>query len=119
MVFSGVISSIKNNDSFSILISFVFLCLSFIPAYFGYMQMELTGIVEAAVVTNERVDEFGTTRCEFTVWVRNEDGDQDKIVWWETKNDSRFSSAEAAVDPDIDNQSHDSKKFEYKRCEIQ
>ena len=35
------------------------------------------------------------------------------------KNDSRFSSAEAAVDPNINNQSHDSKKFEYKRCEIQ
>lgn len=119
LAFSGVISSIKNNDSFSILISFVFLCLSFIPAYFGYMQMELTGIVEAAVITNERTDEFRTIRCEFTVWVRNKDGDQDKIVWWGTKNDSRFSSAEAAVDPDIDNQSHDSKKFEYKRCEIQ
>ena len=119
MVFSGVISSIKNNDSFSILISFVFLCLSFIPAYFGYMQMELTGIVEAAVVTNERVDEFGTTRCEFTVWVRNEDDSQDKIVWWGTKNDSRFSAASSAINPEVDNQSNDSKKFEYKRCEIQ
>lgn len=117
--FSGIISSIKNKDSLSGLISFILLCLAVVPAYLGYMEMELTGIVEAAVVTNERADEFGTTRCEFTVWVRNENGGQDKIVWWGTKNDSRFAAAEAAVDPDVDNQSYDSKKFEYKRCEIQ
>lgn len=119
LTFSGIIYSIKNKDSFSAFVSVIFLCLAFIPAYFGYMQMNLTGFVEDAIISNERVDEFGTIRCEFTVFVRNEKGEQDKIVWWGTKNDSRFAEASSAINLEVDNQSNDSKKFEYKRCEIQ
>jgi hypothetical protein len=115
----GLISAIKNRDVSASFISIILLFIAFVPAYFGYMQMNLTGFVEDAIISNERVDEFGTIRCEFTVFVRNEKGEQDKIVWWGTKNDSRFAEASSAINLEVDNQSNDSKKFEYKRCEIQ
>lgn len=119
LTLSGLISAIKNRDTSAGFISVIFLFLAFVPAYFGYMQMELTGIVEGATISNTWEDEFGTTRCEFTVWVRNEDGGQDKIIWTGTRNDSRFADAEAAVSPEVDNAAGEARLFEYKRCEIQ
>lgn len=115
----GLFYSIKNRDGITAIISTLFLLVSFVPAYFGYMQMELTGVVEDAKVTNTTVNEFGTTQYEFTVWVRNEDGEQDKVVWWGIERDSRFARAANAINPDVENALEEEKTFDYKRYEIQ
>lgn len=115
----GLFYSIKNRDGITAIISTLFLLVSFVPAYFGYMQMELTGVVEDAKVTNTTVNEFGTTQYEFTVWVRNEDGEQDKVVWWGVERDSRFAGVANAINPDVENALEEEKTFDYKRYEIQ
>lgn len=115
----GLFYSIKNRDGITAIISTLFLLVSFVPAYFGYMQMELTGVVEDAKVTNTTVNEFGTTQYGFTVWVRNEDGEQDKVVWWGVERDSRFAGVANAINPDVENALEEEKTFDYKRYEIQ
>lgn len=119
LTLSGLISAIKNRDASAGFISVIFLFLAFVPAYFGYMQMELVGTVEYASAVEVEEDEFGTMKYEFTVKVRNEDGGQDTIVWTGIHNDERYADAEAAVNPEIDNAAGEARLFGYKRCEIQ
>ena len=119
LTLSGLISAIKNRDTSVGFISVIFLFIAFVPAYFGYMQMGLVGIVEYASDVEIGEDEFGTMKCQFTVKVRNEDGGQDTIVWTGVRNDERYADAEEAVNPKVDNAIGESKLFKYKRCEIQ
>lgn len=119
LTLSGLISAIKNRDTSVGFISVIFLFIAFVPAYFGYMQMGLVGIVEYASDVEIGEDEFGTMKCQFTVKVRNEDGGQDTIVWTGVRNDERYADAEEAVNPKVDNATGESKLFKYKRCEIQ
>ena len=100
-------------------ISVIFLFIAFVPAYFGYMQMGLVGIVEYASDVEIGEDELGTMKYQFTVKVRNEAGGQDTIVWTGVRNDERYADAEEAVNPKVDNATGESKLFRYKRCEIQ
>lgn len=119
LTLSGLISAIKNRDTSIGFISVIFLFIAFVPAYFGYMQMDLVGIVEYASDVEIGEDELGTMKCQFTVKVRNEDGGQDTIVWTGVRNDERYADAEEAVNPKVDNATGESKLFKYKRCEIQ
>lgn len=119
LTLSGLISAIKNRDTSVGFISVIFLFIAFVPAYFGYMQMGLVGIVEYASDVEIGEDELGTMKCQFTVKVRNEDGGQDAIVWTGVRNDERHADAEEAVNPKVDNATGESKLFKYKRCEIQ
>ena len=119
LTLSGLISAIKNRDTSVGFISVIFLFIAFVPAYFGYMQMGLVGIVEYASDVEIGEDEFGTMKCQFTVKVRNEDGGQDTIVWTGVRNDERYADAEEAVNPKVDNATGESKLFKYKRREIQ
>lgn len=119
LTLSGLISAIKNRDTSVGFISVIFLFIAFVPAYFGYMQMGLVGIVEYASDVEIGEDELGTMKCQFTVKVRNEDGGQDTIVWTGLRNDERYADAEEAVNPKVDNATGESKLFKYKRCEIQ
>ena len=119
LALSGLISAIKNRDTSVGFISVIFLFIAFVPAYFGYMQMGLVGIVEYASDIEIGEDELGTMKCQFTVKVRNEDGGQDTIVWTGARNDGRYADAEEAVNPKVDNATGESKLFKYKRCEIQ
>ena len=119
LTLSGLISAIKNRDTSVGFISVIFLFIAFVPAYFGYMQMGLVGIVEYASDIEIGEDELGTMKCQFTVKVRNEDGGQDTIVWTGVRNDERYADAEEAVNPKVDNATGESKLFKYKRCEIQ
>lgn len=119
LTLSGLISAIKNRDASAGFISVIFLFLAFVPAYFGYMQMDLIGTVEYASAVEIGEDEFGTMKYQFTVKVRNEDGGQDTIVWTGIHNDERYTDAEAAVNPEINNAAGEASLFEYKRCEIQ
>lgn len=119
LTLSGLISAIKNRDTSVGFISVIFLFIAFVPAYFGYMQMGLIGIVEYASDVEIGEDELGTMKCQFTVKVRNEDGGQDTIVWTGVRNDERYADAEEAVNPKVDNATGESKLFKYKRCEIQ
>lgn len=115
----GLISAIKNRDVSASFISIILLFIAFVPAYFGYMQMNLVGIVEYASAVKISEDEFGTIKYQFTVKVRNKDGGQDTIVWTGIQNDERYADAEAAVNPNVDNAAGEAKLFKYKRCEIQ
>lgn len=119
LTLSGLISAIKNRDTSVGFISVIFLFIAFVPAYFGYMQMGLVGIVEYASDVEIGENELGTMKCQFTVKVRNEDGGQDTIVWTGVRNDERYADAEEAVNPKVDNATGESKLFRYKRCEIQ
>lgn len=119
LTLSGLISAIKNRDTSVGFISVIFLFIALVPAYFGYMQMGLVGIVEYASDVEIGEDELGTMKCQFTVKVRNEDGGQDTIVWTGVRNDERYADAEEAVNPKVDNATGESKLFKYKRCEIQ
>ena len=119
LALSGLISAIKNRDTSVGFISVIFLFIAFVPAYFGYMQMGLVGIVEYASDIEIGEDELGTMKCQFTVKVRNEDGGQDTIVWTGVRNDERYADAEEVVNPKVDNATGESKLFKYKRCEIQ
>ena len=119
LTLSGFISAIKNRDTSVGFISVIFLFIAFVPAYFGYMQMGLVGIVEYASDVEIGEDELGTMKCQFTVKVRNKDGGQDTIVWTGVRNDERYADAEEAVNPKVDNATGESKLFKYKRCEIQ
>lgn len=119
LTLSGLISAIKNRDTSVGFISVIFLFIAFVPAYFGYMQMGLVGIVEYASDVEIGEDELGTMKCQFIVKVRNEDGGQDTIVWTGLRNDERYADAEEAVNPKVDNATGESKLFKYKRCEIQ
>lgn len=119
LTLSGLISAIKNRDTSVGFISVIFLFIAFVPAYFGYMQMGLVGIVEYASDVEIGEDELGIMKCQFTVKVRNEDGGQDTIVWTGVRNDERYADAEEAVNPKVDNATGESKLFKYKRCEIQ
>jgi hypothetical protein len=119
LTLSGLISAIKNRDTSVGFISVIFLFIAFVPAYFGYMQMGLVGIVEYASDVEIGENELGTVKCQFTVKVRNEDGGQDTIVWTGVRNDERYADAEEAVNPKVDNATGESKLFKYKRCEIQ
>lgn len=115
----GLISAIKNRDVSAIFISIILLFIAFVPAYFGYMQMNLVGTVEYASAVKIGEDEFGTIKYQFTVKVRNKDDGQDTIVWTGIQNDERYADAEAAVNPNVDNAAGEAKLFKYKRCEIQ
>ena len=115
----GLISAIKNRDASASFISIILLFIAFVPAYFGYMQMNLVGTVEYASAVKIGEDEFGTIKYQFTVKVRNKDGGQDTIVWTGIQNDERYADANAAVNPNVDNAAGEAKLFEYKRCEIQ
>ena len=115
----GLISAIKNRDTSAIFIPIILLFIAFVPAYFGYMQMNLVGIVEYATAVKIGEDEFGTIKYQFTVKVLNKDGGQDTIVWTGIQNDERYADAEAAVNPEIDNAAREARLFKYKRCEIQ
>lgn len=119
LTLSGLISAIKNRDTSVGFISVIFLFIAFVPAYFGYMQMGLVGIVEYASDVEIGENELGTMKCQFTVKVRNENGGQDTIVWTGVRNDERYADAEEAVNPKVDNATGESKLFKYKRCEIQ
>ena len=119
LTLSGLISAIKNRDTSVGFISVIFLFIAFVPAYFGYMQVGLVGIVEYASDVEIGEDELGTMKCQFTVKVRNENGGQDTIVWTGVRNDERYADAEEAVNPKVDNATGESKLFKYKRCEIQ
>ena len=119
LTLSGLISAIKNRDTSVGFISVIFLFIAFVPAYFGYMQMGLVGIVEYASDVEIGENELGTMKYQFTVKVRNEDGGQDTIVWTGVRNDERYADAEEAVNPKVDNATGESKLFKYKRCEIQ
>lgn len=115
----GLISAIKNRDASASFISIILLFIAFVPAYFGYMQMNLVGTVEYASAVKIGEDEFGTIKYQFTVKVRNKDDEQDTIVWTGIQNDERYADAEAAVNPNVDNAAGEAKLFKYKRCEIQ
>lgn len=115
----GLISAIKNRDASASFVSIILLFIAFVPAYFGYMQMNLVGTVEYASAVKIGEDEFGTIRYQFTVKVRNKDGGQDTIVWTGIQNDERYADANAAVNPNVDNAAGEAKLFKYKRCEIQ
>ena len=115
----GLISAIKNRDVSASFISIILLFIAFVPAYFGYMQMNLVGTVEYASAVKIGEDEFGTMKYQFTVKVRNKDGGQDTIVWTGIQNDERYADAEAAENSNIDNATGEAKLFKYKRCEIQ
>ena len=115
----GLISAIKNRDVSASFISIILLFIAFIPAYFGYMQMNLVGTVEYASAVKIGEDEFGTIKYQFTVKVRNKDGGQDTIVWTGIQNDERYADANAAANPNVDNAAGEAKLFKYKRCEIQ
>lgn len=115
----GLISAIKNRDVSASFISIILLFIAFVPAYFGYMQMNLVGTVEYASAVKIGEDEFGTIKYQFIVKVRNKDGGQDTIVWTGIQNDERYADANAAANPDVDNAAGEAKLFKYKRCEIQ
>lgn len=115
----GLISAIKNRDVSASFISIILLFIAFVPAYFGYMQMNLVGTVEYASAVKIGEDEFGTIKYQFTVKVRNKDGGQDTIVWTGIQNDERYADANAAANPNVDNAAGEAKLFKYKRCEIQ
>ena len=115
----GLISAIKNRDASASFISIILLFIAFVPAYFGYMQMNLVGTVEYASAVKIGEDEFGTIKYQFTVKVRNKDGGQDTIVWTGIQNDERYADANAAANPTVDNAAEEAKLFKYKRCEIQ
>ena len=115
----GLISAIKNRDASASFISIILLFIAFVPAYFGYMQMNLVGTVEYASAVKIGEDEFGTIKYQFTVKVRNKDGGQDTIVWTGIQNDERYVDASAAANPNVDNAAGEAKLFKYKRCEIQ
>ena len=115
----GLISAIKNRDVSASFISIILLFIAFVPAYFGYMQMNLVGTVEYASAVKIGEDEFGTIKYQFTVKVRNKDGGQDTIVWTGIQNDERYVDASAAANPNVDNAAGEAKLFKYKRCEIQ
>ena len=115
----GLISAIKNRDASAIFISIILLFIAFVPAYFGYMQMNLVGTVEYASAVKIGEDEFGTIKYQFIVKVRNKDGGQDTIVWTGIQNDERYADANAAANPNVDNAAGEAKLFKYKRCEIQ
>ena len=115
----GLISAIKNRDVSASFISIILLFIAFVPAYFGYMQMNLVGTVEYASAVKIGEDEFGTMKYQFTVKVRNKDGRQDTIVWTGIQNDERYVDAEAAENSNVDNAAGEAKLFKYKRCEIQ
>ena len=115
----GLISAIKNRDVSASFISIILLFIAFVPAYFGYMQMNLVGTVEYATAVKIGEDEFGTIKYQFTVKVRNKDGGQDTIVWTGIQNDERYADANAAANPNVDNAAGEAKLFKYKRCEIQ
>lgn len=115
----GLISAIKNRDVSASFISIILLFIAFVPAYFGYMQMNLVGTVEYASAVKIGEDEFGTMKYQFTVKVRNKDGGQDTIIWTGIQNDERYADANAAANPDVDNAAGEAKLFKYKRCEIQ
>ena len=115
----GLISAIKNRDASASFISIILLFIAFVPAYFGYMQMNLVGTVEYASAVKIGEDEFGTIKYQFTVKVRNKDGGQDTIVWTGIQNDERYADAKAASNPNVDNAAGEAKLFKYKRCEIQ
>ena len=115
----GLISAIKNRDVSASFISIILLFIAFVPAYFGYMQMNLVGTVEYASAVKIGEDEFGTMKYQFTVKVRNKDGGQDTIVWTGIQNDERYADANAAANPNVDNAAGEAKLFKYKRCEIQ
>ena len=115
----GLISAIKNRDASASFISIILLFIAFVPAYFGYMQMNLVGTVEYASAVKIGEDEFGTMKYQFTVKVRNKDSGQDTIVWTGIQNDERYADAEAAANPNVDNAAGEAKLFKYKRCEIQ
>lgn len=84
----------------------------------GYLYTPVEGVVEGVSECIISTDAFGTEKWEFTVWVRNEYGGQDKIVWTGTHNDSRYADAKAAYNPDVVNANGDERMFEYKRIEI-
>lgn len=115
----GLISAIKNRDASASFISIILLFIAFVPAYFGYMQMNLVGTVEYASAVKIGEDEFGTIKYQFTVKVRNKDGGQDTVVWTGIQNDERYADANAAANPNVDNAAGEAKLFKYKRCEIQ
>lgn len=115
----GLISAIKNRDASASFVSIILLFIAFVPAYFGYMQMNLVGTVEYASAVKIGEDEFGTIKYQFTVKVRNKDGGQDTVVWTGIQNDERYADAEAAVNSNVDNAAGEAKLFKYKRCEIQ
>ena len=115
----GLISAIKNRDVSASFISIILLFIAFVPAYFGYMQMNLVGTVEYASAVKIGEDEFGTIKYQFTVKVRNKDGGQDTIVWTGIQNDERYADANAAENSNVDNAAGEAKLFKYKRCEIQ
>lgn len=115
----GLISAVKNRDVSASFISIILLFIAFVPAYFGYMQMNLVGTVEYASAVKIGEDEFGTMKYQFTVKVRNKDGGQDTIVWTGIQNDERYADANAAANPSVDNAAGEAKLFKYKRCEIQ
>ena len=115
----GLISAIKNRDVSASFISIILLFIAFVPAYFGYMQMNLVGTVEYATAVKIGEDEFGTIKYQFIVKVRNKDGGQDTIVWTGIQNDERYADANAAANPNVDNAAGEAKLFKYKRCEIQ
>lgn len=119
LTISGLISAIKNRDALAGFISVIFLIIAFVPAYFGYMQMNLVGTIEYADDVKIGEDKFGAVKYQFTVKVRNKDGGQDTIVWTGIHNDKRYADAKAAVNPEIDNTIREARLFEYKRCEIQ
>ena len=115
----GLISAIKNRDVSASFISIILLFIAFVPAYFGYMQMNLVGTVEYVSAVKIGEDEFGTMKYQFTVKVRNKDGRQDTIVWTGIQNDERYADANAAANPNVDNAAGEAKLFKYKRYEIQ
>lgn len=115
----GLISAIKNRDASASFISIILLFIAFVPAYFGYIHMNLVGTVEYASAVKIGEDEFGTMKYQFTVKVRNKDGRQDTIVWTGIQNDERYADAEAAENSNVDNAAGEAKLFKYKRCEIQ
>lgn len=115
----GLISAVKNRDVSASFISIILLFIAFVPAYFGYMQMNLVGTVEYASAVKIGEDEFGTMKYQFTVKVRNKDGRQDTIIWTGIQNDERYADANAAANPNVDNAAGEAKLFKYKRCEIQ
>lgn len=115
----GLISAIKNRDVSASFISIILLFIAFVPAYFGYMQMNLVGTVEYVSAVKIGEDEFGTIKYQFTVKVRNKDGGQDTIVWTGIQNDERYADANAAANPNVDNAAGEAKLFKYKRYEIQ
>lgn len=115
----GLISAIKNRDASAGFISVIFLFIAFVPAYFGYMQMDLVGTVEYVDYVEIDEDKFGTMRYKYTATIRNKDGEQDIVTWSGLRNDERYVDAKAAVNPEVDNAAGEASLFEYKRYEIQ